>query len=489
MLIKKRLAVSNVLMLLVPVVITMLISLACIGSIWFTITHGTGVGFDDSEDFYQASISITELVEGSLKFDQQDKQIQSLETLSRFLDRNSMSLMVTADGLEFYRYGISSDEAEDSRLINAALALDNNGTVSSGNRYLYVHSQSYGETEYVIYLFNTQSQRSYASLKVTVVIAGGILILAILFSVFFTDRFLIRFVFKHIEEPLDILSNGVRQISDGNLDYRLKYEENDEFFPVCQDFNGMADRLRDSVERSRREEESRKELMAGISHDLRSPLASIQAYVEGLLDGVATTPEAQKKYLITIKNKSEELERMVSRILAYSRLAMESATHDDVTFQLDEYLASELSIIAADYADRGLDICYELEPFAVTADTSELYQLLVNIADNSRKYKIKERGMLRVTLENNGEKCLLSFKDDGPGVPVESLPKLFDIFYRADLSRTDRTKGSGLGLSIVEKTVTRLGGTIWAENSPEGGLVINIELPKGERADDKNIDC
>ncbi|MDD3231422.1 MAG: HAMP domain-containing sensor histidine kinase, partial [Oscillospiraceae bacterium] len=270
---------------------------------------------------------------------------------------------------------------------------------------------------------------------------------------------------------------------DGNLDYRLEYKEKDEFLPICQDFNDMAERLKDSVERSRREEESRKELMAGISHDLRSPLTSIQAYVEGLLDGVAKTPEAQRKYLTTIKSRAEELEGMVSRILTYSRLELENAPRDAMTLRLDEYLKSEIGVISADYAERGLDITCELAPFAVTADVNELHQIIMNLADNSLKYKTKERATLRVTLSDEGETCRLTFADDGPGVPADALGKLFDVFYRADPSRSDRGKGSGLGLAIVEKTAHRMGGAVKAKNGEKGGLMIIMELPKGGDAD------
>ncbi|MDD3230829.1 MAG: HAMP domain-containing protein, partial [Oscillospiraceae bacterium] len=255
MTIKRRLAVSNVLMILVPVVVTILIALCCVGVIWFTIARGTGVGFEDSEDFYQASTGITELVAEGLKSNKENEQLESLQTLTSFLDRGAISLLVTADGGEFYRYGEAGSTHEDAQLILAAQALDNEGTLSVGARNLHAHALTYNGTDYVIYLYNTQSQLSYTSLKVALAIAGSVLLLAILLSVFFTDRFLTRFVFRHIEGPLEMLVGGVHQISDGNLDYRLEYKEKDEFLPICQDFNDMAERLKDSVERSRREEE------------------------------------------------------------------------------------------------------------------------------------------------------------------------------------------------------------------------------------------
>lgn len=488
MTIKKRLAVSNVLMLLVPIGITILIALGGLALIWFTIAHGTGVGFEDSETFNQASIGISELVEESLELPTPEDRLDALNMISSFLDRGAMSLVVTADGDIYYEYGEGRTLLTNSNLIEAAHILGNEGTISSGNQNLFVHEVNFHEIDYVVYLSNTQRHLSHTTLKIAVFITAVVLLLGICLSVFFTDRFLIRFVFRHIEGPLEMLADGVGQISLGNLDYRLEYHGNDEFLPVCEDFNHMAEKLKESVERSRREEESRKELMAGISHDLRSPLTSIQAYVEGLLDGVASTPAAQRKYLMTIKTKAEELERMVARILAYSRMEMEAVTRNAEIFQLDEYLKSELDAVAPDYTERGLTITHQLVPFCIKADKEELRQLLSNIADNSLKYKTKKHGTLNITMEDRGQTCLLCFTDDGPGVPEEALPKLFDVFFRTDPSRSDRAKGSGLGLSIVEKTVRRMGGRVWAENTPQSGLMIAMELPKGGGENAENSD-
>ena len=484
MTIKKRLAISNALMILVPVVITLLIAACCVGVIWFKIAHGTGLGFEDSESFYQASSGISDLAADAFKSESRHEQTESLETLSSFLDRGAMSLVVTADGEEIYRYG----EARNAQLEAAALALGTEGTVSSGSESLHIRPLSARGVSYEIYLYGTQSKLSYSSLKTAAAIAVSVLILTVLLSVAFTDRFLTRFVFRHVEEPLELLSYGVRQIRDGNLGYRLEYDGRDEFLPVCEDFNDMAGRLRESVERSRREEESRRELMSGISHDLRSPLTSIQAYVEGLLDGVASTPEAQRKYLTTIKTRAEELERMVERILTYSRMERGDTPRDAKTMRLDEYLGAQIEEVRADYAGRGLDISAELEPFTAEADAAELRQILLNIADNSLKYKTGERASLAVRLKDNGDGCVLSFTDDGPGVGEEALARLFDEFYRADASRSDRTKGSGIGLAIVDKAVRRMGGSARAENAAGGGLSIIITLPKGGGADAENTD-
>ena len=105
MTIKKRLAISNVLMILVPVAITLLIAAGCVGVIWFQVAHGTGLGFEDSGSFYQACTGISDLAAEAFKSPECSEQVETLKTLSSFLDRGAMSLVVTADGEEFYRYG------------------------------------------------------------------------------------------------------------------------------------------------------------------------------------------------------------------------------------------------------------------------------------------------------------------------------------------------------------------------------------------------
>lgn len=489
MMIKKRLAISNILMLLAPVIITAVIGLACIGVIWFTIAQGTGVGFEDSEDFSQASTGIAKMVQEALDHTQQSEQLTSLAKLTSFLQRGAMSLVITEDGHEFYRYG-SASSPEDTQLAKAALSVGSSATITSGTENLHTQTYLSQGRQYIIYVYNSDNTLSYSNLKAVLVITGCILLLTIVLSVWLTDRFLTRFMFRHIEEPLTKLSDGVHQIRDGHLDYRLNYEEADEFLPVCEDFNDMASRLKESVERSRREEESRKQLMAGISHDLRSPLTCIQAYVEGLLDGVATTEQVQQKYLSTIKRKAEELEQMVSRILSYSKLEIENSARSPEPLQLDEILNSELDALSPDYAQRGLSITSKLEACTVVADPAELHSILINIADNSLKYKTTLYASLHISLKADEENCLLCFMDDGPGVPEEAIAQLFNVFYRADPARSNGVKGCGLGLSIVEKTVSQMGGRIWAENRANKdchhknihhhGLCIYITLPNGK---------
>ncbi len=327
-----------------------------------------------------------------------------------------------------------------------------------------------------------------SGIKVAIVLIVLVLLCAVLAAIWGTNRFLIHFVFQKINGPLMILSEGVGEIGNGNLDYRIDYQEEDEFAPVCEAFNEMSARLKTSVDHTRQEEESRKELLAGISHDLRSPLTSIQAYVEGLLDDVAKTPEARQRYLLTIKTKAEDIDRMVSQLFLFSKLDMAEYPMEPQALRLDELVSALIAETAQENQSKGLKVSVkQLYPVHVTADRSLLRRMLTNIMDNSAKYKTADLGQLWIDLDEAGAHCRITLTDDGPGVPEEALPRLFDVFYRSDLARKDPAKGSGLGLAIAARMVKRMGGTITAQNAPDGGLEITICLPK-EDGHAKNSD-
>lgn len=479
MTIKKRLVVSNILMILVPVVITALIGLACVGMVWYTVVHGTGFGIEHNDDFYLASQGISKMAEGALRGATRAEQIDRLTDLSQLLDKNAMSLTVDADRENLYRYGSSADA--DSALQNAMNELNGEGYVSNGERKLYAHQVNINGTIYRISVFASRAELPYGTLKAVIALAVMILLFGIFLSILLTNRFLTKFVFQKIERPLGMLSEGVRQIRDGNLDHRIVYETEDEFAPICSDFNEMAVRLKESVDLTQQHEQSRKELLAGISHDLRSPLTSIRAYVEGLLDGVPKTPEAQRSYLITIKNKAEDIDRLVEELFMFSKMELGEYPDHPKLLRLDDELRQFVSSVGPEYAGKGLQISTEaLVPATVSADPEQLRRVLVNILENSLKYKDRDTGRLEISLQKERGGFRLSLSDDGPGVPAESLPRLFDAFYRSDPARQNPNRGSGLGLSIAAGAVRRMNGEIHAEPGKNGGLAIVIRLPKAE---------
>ncbi len=468
-------------MILVPVVSTALIGILCVVILWFSVLSGTGAGFEEREDFDRACMAIAEIAENCLK---KGRDFSSLEEL---LKNNGMAMTVLQNGVRLYSYGDA--EAGDGDLLSAAENLGGNGVVTRNGRGLFFCAEPIGEYVYNIFIFGgNDDEGSYRSVKIGLAMSAVLIVLTIFLSIFFTNRFLIRFVFRKIEEPLDILTNGVHEIRDGNLDYRIAYDGADEFAPVCEDFNEMAEKLKSSVERIQQQEKSRKELIAGISHDIRSPLTSIKAYVEGLLDGVAKTPEAQRKYLETIKTKAEDLNHIVSQLFLFSKMELGEYPDNPRRIRLDETIMKTVSALKEEYDKKGLSVKTELEPVSIYADPVQIERVTVNILENSLKYKEKERGQVVISLRRL-ENCIrLSFSDDGPGAPKEALPHLFEVFYRSDPARENPNKGSGLGLAIVGNAVERMGGSVEALPSESGGLEIRVEFPNGGTKNEKDTD-
>lgn len=321
---------------------------------------------------------------------------------------------------------------------------------------------------------------NYLKYKSTMIDFVALLIMLVFLIIGITNYLLTQNLLKNIVTPLEILNYGVHQIQLGNLDYRIEYNGNDEFSLACSDFNLMAQRLRESVEQRKKDELSRKELIAGISHDLRTPLTSIKAYVEGLIDGIATTPQLQEKYFETIRAKAENIDHILDKLSLFSKLDTGEFPFYPEKLDIGKELADYVEKNSAEYQANGLMIKLynNAQNAIISIDPVQFGNVLTNILENSVKYMNKETSTMEITCSERDDDICLTLADDGPGVPADSLDKLFDMFYRNDPSRNNPSKGSGLGLAITAKIIERLDGHIHAKNAPGGGLIIIITIPK-----------
>jgi len=282
---------------------------------------------------------------------------------------------------------------------------------------------------------------------------------------------------KRIIQPLDILDNGVRHIEKNDFAHRIEYNNVDEFRPVCDAFNNMAAQLEASTRQRLKDEANRRELLAGISHDLRTPLTAINGYLDGLESGVASTPEMREKYFATIKNNTMNMKHIIEQLFLFSKLDMDEFPFSSRRVDLTCAVSDMIEELTDEYARRGLVVTMgdNAKSVFVNVDVAQLRRVIINVLENSVKYKKKETGRLEISISGGSDFTQLTLADDGPGVEPGELPNLFNAFYRADPSR--HTKGSGLGLAISAKIIERSGGTIHAENSIASGLAIVIKLP------------
>jgi len=279
--------------------------------------------------------------------------------------------------------------------------------------------------------------------------------------------------------PINTLANGVHEISNGNLTHRIQYNGGDEFDAVCTDFNEMAARLFDMVEQRQADENSRKELIAGISHDLRTPLTSVKAYLEGLRKGIATTPEMQEKYLNTIQEKTDDIEYIIKQLFMFAKIDIGEFPLNLEIVNIGSELTGIVDSFADEYKEMGLRVSLEENTDGdVLIDSVQFKNIIQNILGNSVKYCNRNDAFAKIFCKSNDDSSVsITIKDNGPGVPDEMLTKMFDVFYRGDESRNNPDKGSGVGLAISSKIIKRFNGSIRAENVIDGGLAIIITLP------------
>ncbi|WP_298836757.1 sensor histidine kinase [Clostridium sp.] len=472
MTIKKRLFISNFLMIVIPAII----GLIMVGGTMFAVMEIMGTHDQNEKSFYDSKQKTDMLIHNwsrSININQMKVDLDSFNEKHR--DKKISLFIYEGKKLVYPLSTIKSTPIWDA-------AISQNGSHTFFMDNIAIYKENVGKYSIILEDTNFSSRNkqdggAYDKVVFNLVVIMSLLIIAI---ILLTNRFLTRFVFKSIIVPLDTLVYGVRQIRDGNLDYNIEYNEKDEFEGICSDFNEMAQRLLDSVNARQKDEANRKELIAGISHDLRTPLTSIKAYVEGLDTGVASTPEIQKRYLDTIKNKTVDLEHIVSQLFLFSKLDIGEFPLYLEKADIGKELSNMIVNLKEEYKKKGLIITLiqNVKDIYVQADIVQLRNAVINILENSVKYKNIEQCQMRILCEADDNNVEIKLEDNGSGVPEEALEKLFDIFYRTDPSRSNPSKGSGLGLSITAKIIEKLGGSIRAENIPEGGLAIIMMLPK-----------
>lgn len=286
-------------------------------------------------------------------------------------------------------------------------------------------------------------------------------------------------VSRSVLKPLGSLGQGTKEIMEGNLDMDMDYHRNDEFGEVCRDFENMRNYLKQSVEQRLEDESRRKELIMGISHDLRTPLTSIKGYVDGLVDGIADTPEKRSRYLEAIRIRTRDLERLVESLSDYSRLEGGRIKYHMEQGDLREFLEEYLETYREDAVRNQVDIRFQVEmgTYPCFFDRTEMKRILDNLLSNTIRYRDKRESRvgLKLAHSGNGAWLVMEYGDDGPGVPESSLERIFETFYRVDSARSQSGRGSGIGLAVVKKIVEEHGGSVRAEN--RRGLTVVIELP------------
>ncbi len=268
-------------------------------------------------------------------------------------------------------------------------------------------------------------------------------------------------ILRGVLKPLGRLTDAARAMAEGDFAVRVpETKSTREVEELSAAFNSMADELSEV-------EDSRREFVANVSHELRSPITAISGYIEGMRDGVIP-PEEQDKYLGIVSDESKRLSRLIGELLALSRLEREDAALEYTDFDICDLLERVFLRRTGDLEKRGMDIdCdFNPEPCFVHADMARIDQVLVNLIDNAIKFT-PDGGLITLRVRAENGLCTVTVTDNGAGILPEDRPRVFERFFTADRAHTSG-KGTGLGLSICQRILEMHGQRIRLLDTEEG---------------------
>ena len=297
----------------------------------------------------------------------------------------------------------------------------------------------------------------------------------------FTSLSVGLWIYRSIATPLVKLRKATRNIKDGNLDFVLDVEGTDEFSELCRDFEEMRRRLKESAEEKIILDKENKELISNISHDLKTPITAVKGYVEGIMDGVADTPEKMDRYVRTIYNKTNEMDHLINELTFYSKIDTNRIPYTFSKLNVEDYFSDCAEEIGLELETRGIQLCYANyvdRSVQVIADGEQIRRVIHNIIGNAIKYMDKAKGVIQIRVKDVGDFVQVEIEDNGKGIASKNLAYIFDRFYRTDVSRNSSKGGSGIGLSIVKKIMEDHGGKVWATSREGIGTIMYFVLRK-----------
>lgn len=294
----------------------------------------------------------------------------------------------------------------------------------------------------------------------------------ITFAVIFLLSFVILLGFQFfVYRPLSLITEAAKQYASGNLEYEIPVNTEDEMGYLSASLNYMSSQLKDM-------EDYQKKFVANVSHDFRSPLTSIKGYVEAMADGTIP-PEMQERYLKIILFETERLTDLTRDLLSLNEFDTQNLLLDKKAFDIHEVIKN----VAASFEGRctqkkiSIELLFATKHLEVYADQRKIQQVLYNLLDNAIKFSDTD-SIITIETTERGDKVYTSVKDNGIGIPRSSLNKIWERFYKTDLSRGKDKKGTGLGLAIVKEAIQAHGENINVVSTEGVGTEFIFSLPK-----------
>ena len=289
-------------------------------------------------------------------------------------------------------------------------------------------------------------------------------------------------VYRGLVTPVRKLKEATHNIAEGNLDFTLQSNRHDEIGELINDFEVMRKRLRDSAEEKIQNDKESRELISNISHDLKTPMTAIKGYVEGIMDGIADTPEKMDRYVRTIYNKTVDMDKLINELTLYSKIDANKIPYNFNKINVAQYFEDCVSELKVELDSRNIELGYfnyADKSSVIIADPEQLKRVINNIISNSVKYMSSDRkGIINIRISDVDDFVQFEIEDNGKGIAQKDVQYIFDRFYRTDASRNSAQGGSGIGLSIVKKIISDHGGQIWATSKEGTGTVMHFVLRK-----------
>lgn len=415
-------------------------------------------------------------------------KLEEIKKTAAPLEEIGTAVYIEKNGEPMYA---TTDKAQMLKQVKSIVDVDisTNQNYFGDNGVVIINRAASSDAEYLIIISDTDysinvTTASSKAQGITSILRGKTGVAMLLIALIFVISIIVLSLItsQTILQPIKKISIGANEIANGNLDYVIDYDTTNELGIMVKSFNHMTQILKKSLEEKNQIERSRKEMIAGVAHDLRTPLTSVKGYVEGLKDGIANTPEKQKRYLDTIYTSTCDMEKLLDELLTVSRLELGAIDLMLEPININSFLddcAEEISL----YLEKlNFDFEYKNScesDVIVDLDTDRFTRVIRNIVSNSVKYASpKRKGKIVLTAQSYQKSVIISLADNGIGLDSASIPRIFDTFFRADKARTNVRDGSGLGLSVCKQIIELHGGRIWATGKENQGLTILISLER-----------
>ena len=287
-------------------------------------------------------------------------------------------------------------------------------------------------------------------------------------------------------KPMGEMNVAMQHIARGDMDYKLANHYSGEVKELFNNYEDMRIKLKESMEKTIESEKKNRELVSNISHDLKTPITSIKGYVEGIMDGIADTPEKMDRYIKTIYNKANDMDRLINELTIYSGIDNNRIPYNFHRINVAEYFRDCIEEVGLDLESKNirLDFTNMISPETeIIADPEQMRRVINNIIGNSVKYLDKENGLIEIRILDELDSIRVEIEDNGKGISQKDLAHIFERFFRTDASRNSTKGGSGIGLSIVKKIIEDHGGYVWATSKEGEGTCMHFVIRKYEEVD------